>query len=51
MSKIKEAFDNLINTISAEAMEKFDDLDKKIKEARLSQLQKDLDELNKRAKN
>ena len=48
MSNVKEAFDNLLNTIAAETERKFNELDQKIKDKRIAQLEKDLAELQNR---
>lgn len=48
MGNIKEAFDNLLNTIASETERKFDELDKKLQEKRIEQLQKDLNTLKAR---
>lgn len=51
MSNVKEAFDNLLNTIAAETERKFNELDQKLKEKRLAVLEKDLATLKAREAN
>lgn len=48
MSKISEAFDNLIDVIEKETVRKIAALEEKVKEKRIEQLEKDLAELRKR---
>lgn len=48
MSSVKEAFDNLLNTIAEETERKFTELDEKLKAKRLAVLESDLAELEKR---
>lgn len=48
MSKISEAFDNLIDVIEKETVRKIAALEEKVKEKRIEQLEKDLAELNNR---
>jgi hypothetical protein len=50
MSDIKKAFDNLLNTIAAETERKFNELNEKTKDKRITQLEQDLATLKAREK-